>query len=62
MKNNIIRWTATVIMLVVVWMHAHWSVALCLTNLSVCVELLTWAVARLTNAVRQVDGLLKRLK
>lgn len=33
----------TVVLLVTVWRHSHWSVALCLTLLTVSGELFAWS-------------------
>lgn len=32
------RWTLSLILLIVVWFHAHWSVALVLSLLAISVE------------------------
>lgn len=37
--TRIIRWLLSVVLLVVVWRHAHWSVAAELTGLSIANEL-----------------------
>ena len=33
------RWALTIILLLVVWFHSHWSVALAITGLSIANEI-----------------------
>jgi hypothetical protein len=40
--TRIIRYIATVVLLWIVWTHAHWSVAIAITGLSVETEITTW--------------------
>lgn len=37
-----IRYCLTLLLLIVVWQHAHWSVALCLTLIAIDIELSNW--------------------
>ena len=44
MIPTVIRWLLTTALLSVVWLSAHWSVALAITGLSMANEALWWTV------------------
>ena len=44
--TTIVRFALTAALLVVVWRHAHWSVALSITLLTVAVEVSQWVTKR----------------
>lgn len=50
-----IRLVLTVVLLVVVWRHAHWSVALCLTLLAIFSELMTWLFIDIAQALKKME-------
>lgn len=39
---TVIRVLLTIALLVVVWFHTHWSIALCLTLGALAIELIIW--------------------
>jgi hypothetical protein len=41
-----VRWALTFALLVVVWFHAHWSVASSLTLMAIAVELLVLVIRK----------------
>ena len=48
----VVRLLLTIMLLVVVWMHAHWSVALCLTLCVIALELMVHIQRKLILAVK----------
>lgn len=50
-----IRLTLTIAILVVVWLNAHWSVAVALTFISVATEGISALLIKLRKAVKAVD-------
>lgn len=42
--QNLIRWTITILLLVVVWKNSHWSVALCLTLQGITLEMIVYKI------------------
>lgn len=64
--STLIRFGLTIALLVVVWRNSHWSVALCLTLLSIAVEAIDYAarqrftaIAEMMEILRTEDGFLE---
>jgi hypothetical protein len=53
---KIIRYVLTAILLIVVWNHAHWSVALCLTLAAIATELEVKAYSTLKKQVLSITN------
>lgn len=45
------RWAITIFLLIIVWNHAHWSVALCLTFIFLAIEGIASAVDIINKAL-----------
>ncbi len=51
--TGIIRRTLAIPLLYVIWKHAHWSVALAITLIGVGLEVLSFSVFKLMEALRK---------
>ena len=51
--GDVIRIALTVVLLWIVWHHAHWSVALCLTGLAMANELAAYTVREQGKMIRR---------
>jgi len=56
-----LRYSLTVILLVIVWKHSHWSVALCITLLSITVEIENEAKRMRRKTDKQLNETLMKL-
>lgn len=50
-----IRWVLVIALLVIVWRHAHWSVALCLSLLALSVETQALLWRNVANKAGRLD-------
>lgn len=59
MTQRIFRWVLTVWLLVIVWLHSHWSVAVSLTLLFIASEVETHLAGKMVACIKEIVKLLK---